>query len=212
MRTTGRLLAAATLTLAGCADSPVALSPGAPVASHVAEHASDAREPLSADVNAQLAQLRRATARFHDIDAAIAAGYTIWSPDPFAAGAACPANAEGRMGYHLVNVPLRGSPLDPGNADAELDPLQPEMLLYEKRADGKLHLVGVEFLVFEAAWEREHGADADPPTLLGQTVPYADHPFPPLTTSSVPHYELHVWIWKPNPNGMFSHWNPDISC
>lgn len=48
--------------------------------------------------------------------------------------------------------------------------------------------------------------------LLGQKVPFSTHPFPPLTDYNVDHYELHVWIWKPNPNGMFSHWNPAISC
>ena len=116
------------------------------------------------------------------------------------------------MGYHLVNPALRGSPLDPANADATLDAARPEMLLYEKRADGELHLVGVEYLVFKAAWEREHGVNAANPQLFGQTVPFSSHSFPPLTNDLVDHYELHVWIWKPNPNGMFSHWNPDIGC
>ena len=163
-------------------------------------------------VNAGLAQVRRATARYHNVAHAMADGYTVWSPDPMAPGATCASSPEGRMGYHLVKPALRGSPADPGAADATLDPLQPEMLLYEKRPNGSLRLVGVEYLVFQAAWEREHGAGAAPPTLFGREVPYSSHPFPPLVATPVAHYELHVWLWSDNPNGMFSHWNPSISC
>jgi hypothetical protein len=25
-------------------------------------------------------------------------------------------------------------------------------------------------------------------------------------------YSLHAWIWKHNPAGMFSPWNPDVTC
>ena len=25
-------------------------------------------------------------------------------------------------------------------------------------------------------------------------------------------YELHVWAWKDNPDGMFVDWNPRVSC
>ena len=60
-----------------------------------------------------LAKLRQATARYHDLDAAIAAGYTVWSPDPFAPNAACPSSPGGNMGYHLVNVSLRGGAANP---------------------------------------------------------------------------------------------------
>ena len=196
---------AVAITLAGCGDSATTLQPDSAPSFHAGEH--DGK--LSASVRAQLAQVRRATARYHNIDAAIADGYTIWSPNPFAANATCATSAQGKMGYHLINTDLRGSPASPATANAELDPMKPEMLLYEKRADGKLHLVGVEYLVFQQAWEALHGSE--PPMLLGQTVPLSVHSFTP-GGPEVPHYELHVWIWKPNPNGMFSHWNPNISC
>ena len=115
----------------------------------------------SAEVQSGLAEIRRVTAQFHDIDNAIAAGYTVWSPDP--ATASCPTSAEGNMGYHRVNLPLRGSAANPAAANAEIDLLRPEMLLYEKMANGKLRLVGVEYLVFTAAWEAAEGAGAPPP-------------------------------------------------
>jgi hypothetical protein len=25
-------------------------------------------------------------------------------------------------------------------------------------------------------------------------------------------YALHAWVWKDNPTGMFSMWNPGVSC
>jgi hypothetical protein len=26
------------------------------------------------------------------------------------------------------------------------------------------------------------------------------------------HYDLHVWLWKKNPSGMFARWNPTVTC
>jgi len=62
----------------------------------------------SPEVNAGLAEIRRATAKFHDYTKAIEAGYTVWAPNPLVSGSSCPASSEGKMGYHLVNVSLRG--------------------------------------------------------------------------------------------------------
>jgi hypothetical protein len=204
----------ALLLAAGCAaDAPTVAESHDP---HAAlSRTAKSEEKLSSDVLAALAQVRRATARYHNIDAAMADGYTVWSPNP-ATSADCMSSATGRMGYHLVNPSLRGSPLNPGGANAELDPLRPEMLLYEKLPNGKLRLVGVEYLVFQAAWQNANGgAGAAPPTLFGQTVPLSNHAFPLPgggMTGNVPHYELHVWIWSNNPNGIFDHYNPTVSC
>lgn len=176
------------LLLAGCDDSP--------------------SEP---DPNAQIEEVRDLTEPFNSVATAQAAGYTVWSPDPAPADATCASSSQGKMGYHLVNVGLRGSPADPAQGDAEIDYRAPEMLLYEKNADGTMTLVGVEYIVFEEAWERVNGAGAAPPEVLGQTMPSSTHAF----TSGgpeIPHYELHVWLHSDNPNGMFSPWNPAISC
>ena len=27
-----------------------------------------------------------------------------------------------------------------------------------------------------------------------------------------PFYQLHVWLWRPNPSGIFNDWNPKVSC
>ena len=166
---------------------------------------------LGPQVLAELAEVRRVTAPYHDLDAAMAAGYTVWSPDPFAPNATCPSSAEGQMGYHLVNVSLRGGAANPAAGDAVIDPLRPEMLLYEKRADGQVHLVGVEYIVFKAAWEREHGVGAAPPEVFGQPLLASSHTFPG-NLNPIPHYELHVWIFTSNPLGMFYPWNPTVTC
>lgn len=210
MRTLNLALGSLLVLLAGCAD-------GGPTGSTDLD--AVAAEPLGshggavtdAGVLAALAQVRRVTARYHDIDAATADGYAVWSPDPYAAGATCPSSPQGQMGYHRVNIALRGGATDPAAGDATIDPLQPEMLLYEKRADGQLHLVGVEYIVFQAAWEREHGVGAAPPQVFGQPLLASSHNFVP-SGLSIPHYELHVWIWTSNPLGIFNPWNPRVTC
>jgi hypothetical protein len=166
---------------------------------------------LTADMLASLARLRTATARFQYVDTAKAAGYTVWSPDPFAPNATCPSDPAGNMGYHLVNVSLRGIAANPAEGDVVIEDLQPEMLLYEKRADGTLYLVGVEYIVFTAAWERKHGAAAAPPKVFGQPLLASAHTFAP-GGPVIPHYELHVWLWSNNPLGVFAPWNPLIGC
>ncbi|MFN2603718.1 MAG: hypothetical protein ABR582_13315 [Gemmatimonadaceae bacterium] len=164
-----------------------------------------------ADSEAGINALRESYASYADLSKAQAAGYTVWSPDPFAAGATCPSDPAGKMGYHLVNVPLRGAASTPETGDIVLDPTKPEMLLYEKRSDGTMNLVGVEWIVFKAAWEKAKGVGAAPPTVLGQPLLASEHTFVsggPL----IPHYELHAWIWKDNPRGTFGPWNPNVTC
>ena len=80
--------------------------------------------------------VHRATARFRDVAAARAAGYAP------VLGCVSAGPDEGAMGFHLVNGNLVG--------DGRLDPERPELLIYEAR-DGRLHLLGVEFLVDAAA-------------------------------------------------------------
>ncbi len=93
----------------------------------------------------------------------------------------------GGMGFHYAKVPFDGA----------VSELEPEALLYEPRGN-TLHLVGVEYIVPFDAW-----TSATPPTLFGQTF----HRNEPLGI-----WALHVWLWKPNPSGMFADWNPNVSC
>ena len=126
--------------------------------------------------------VRSANARFHSTTQAIMAGF-----EPTDDCVAVPGI--GGMGYHWVN---------PGRVDPAFDPLQPEVVLYESGPGGSLKLVAVEYVVID----------------IGQDAPmFGDQPFDvggaPLP---VPHWTLHVWLYKDNPSGMFAKFNPNVSC
>lgn len=50
------------------------------------------------------------------------------------------------------------------------------------------------------------------PELLGQPFdgPMAGHH--PLMPEELGHWDLHVWLFKPNPLGVFSPTNPNVTC
>lgn len=147
-----------------------------------------------ADGGRVLAEPLRSTVQFHDLDTAIAAGYTLRLPD--ASGETCIADATlGTMGVHMVN---------PGLLDATIDASSPEALVYEPRKDGTLKLVAVEYVVFESAWPGSR-----PPALFGREFDYV----PVGNRYGLPaFYALHAWIWKGNPSGILFAWNPRVSC
>ncbi len=97
--------------------------------------------PASADpgIQSDLAQVRRATAQYHNIQNALDAGY-------FSTVHCVPG-----MGVHYVNPTLSGT-----------DPLAPNFLLYAPKGNGKWKLVAVEYIVFSATLSVA-------PTMFGQT-------------------------------------------
>ena len=135
-------------------------------------------------------EVRAATERFKDVAAARDAGY--------AAFLGCVSGPqEGAMGLHYVNDTLVG--------DGALDPQRPEALMYEAK-NGRLSLVGVEYIVIADAWNARNPM---PPTLMGHSFHYTGSP----NRYGIPaFYSLHVWAWRQNPNGMFVDWNPKVSC
>ena len=148
----------------------------------------------------QLASVRAATAPFHDVQAANDAGYVTELPDIF--GETCIANltnpSAGAMGVHLVDT------RPGGRLDAELDATEPEVLVYERRNDGTLKLVAVEYVAFKSAVPTR-------PTLFG--VPFDENDG--SRYGLPPFWALHAWVWKPNHTdvtGIFSQWNPRVSC
>jgi hypothetical protein len=138
-----------------------------------------------------VAAVRQATAAFHDLSAAEDAGYGPFYLCTDQAG-------EGAMGQHYVNGGLVGDPA--------IDPLAPEALVYEPMPGGGYRLVGVEYVTFQDAWDANH---ANPPSLFGRTFALVGagnrYGLPAF-------YELHVWLWRPNPSGIFNDWNPSVSC
>ena len=143
-----------------------------------------------------VANARDATAVFNDPAAALASGYDLLTD---AADLACiDQPGAGAMGIHYV----KGALVQAGTIDAA----RPQALVYERTADGRLQLAAVEYVVLQTGWDAAHTA---PPALFGQTfmVTPADNRY------GLPaFYSLHAWIWKPNPTGMFSMWNPNVSC
>ena len=50
------------------------------------------------------------------------------------------------------------------------------------------------------------------PMLLGQPFQGPMEGHEPLIPQMFHHYDLHAWLFKDNPLGMFSPTNPDVSC
>jgi hypothetical protein len=150
----------------------------------------------SPDTQTDALAIRTATQPFREVSAATAAGYAILAGTPLEACIDEPG--EGGMGFHYVNGDLVG--------DAVLDPLTPEALIYIPDAVGEPELVGVEYVVFQEAWEKANDA---PPTLLGHEMHLVTEP----NRYELPSfYQLHGWVWRSNPEGMFETWNPTVSC
>ena len=83
--------------------------------------------------------VRAATARFRNVDTAIAEGYVL--------NGGCVSGPElGAMGVHYAKFNL---------FDAVLDVTEPEVLVYEPRQGG-LHLVAAEYVTPAAAWNAAH--------------------------------------------------------
>ncbi len=131
-------------------------------------------------------KVRSATAQYQDVAVAIANGY---EPGPCVSGP-----NKGAMGVHFINVSLLGK---------EVNAESPEALIYEPTRDGRMRLVGVEFITFASDWVGEV------PTLDGHLFHYSGSP----NRYGIPaFYELHVWAWRYNPDGTFSDWNSHVSC
>lgn len=139
----------------------------------------------------KLARVRAATAAFHNEALAVAGGYQRTDE--------CVASPDGGMGYHYAH-PAR-------IADDVIDKDKPELLLYAPAAGGERRLVAVEY--FKADADQDLSTDGDRPSLFGQPF---DGPMPGHSSDMPVHYDLHLWVWRSNPEGVFSPFNPRVSC
>jgi hypothetical protein len=144
-----------------------------------------------------LSSARAGAARFHNIENAIGADYGQFTD---VNGIACIDNpGVGAMGIHYVNSALVGDPAE--------NPATPEAVVYEPKENGHLRLVAVEYIVVKSAWEA--AGNTSPPSLFGEQFMLIPSP----NRFGLPDfYALHAWIGKHNPSGMFSMWNPAVSC
>lgn len=181
------LLAVAVVLIVGASLIPVA-----------AESMSSSMIPSA--VVGEIARARLATAKYAmNLDAAKADGYAIITP------------MIPNMGYHFLNGKIQG-----------FDVTKPPILVYvrkdnawqlvaiewvyPKRPD-KSPLQGAEYGAFAAACHYVDGSfvEAAGEAKCGKTNPKTGAAFtfwhPPLVT-------LHLWIWYPNPTGVYGEFNP----
>jgi hypothetical protein len=135
--------------------------------------------------------VRQATARFKDVSVAEAEGYSLQF--------GCVSGPDaGAMGLHFVNGAIVASGV--------LDAARPQIVIYEPQPDGRLKLIGADYLLIASVWDASHSG---PPQLMGQAFHYFETP----NRFGLPaFYTLHVWAWKENPNGAFVNWHPNVSC
>jgi hypothetical protein len=181
-------LAGAALLASFALGSPTAGAHDVAPSSHRGHSASHGR-PVD---QAAIVQIRQATAKYHNVDVALADGYV-----PVGECAELPG--VGAMGIHYLNPELA--------MDDVIDPTKPELLLYEPGEDGKVHLVGAEW--FMADPDQDLATDEGRPTIFG--TPF-DGPMEGHEPGMPVHFDLHAWVWKANPAGTFAAWNPNVSC
>jgi hypothetical protein len=150
-----------------------------------------------------VAGARDATARYHDLDSADAAGYTIVVAD--LAGITCIDSADGAMGIHYLNLGLAPE-LGDAAAEATVDAATPELLVYAPGPNGQLRLVALEYLALRANWDAHNAA---PPSLFGRTF---DLTLAGNRYGLPDFYSLHAWIWAPNPTDLFAPYNTRVTC
>ena len=177
MHRSGLLLVACALAACGTSHE----TPTPPMAMH---HESFVSSVVPAPAQQrEIAHLREVTARFHNIDAAQAAGWSVPVPGCFS------DPQLGGMGFHFEN---------PKVVDGVVDADNPEFLLYEPGPNGVLQFVAVEYAVPFTAWTAP-----TPPEVFG--IPFHRNEAFGL-------WILHVWHIRENPSGIFSDWNPRVSC
>jgi hypothetical protein len=141
---------------------------------------------------------KSSTARFHDLDKAIDAGYSVTVADVNGITCISDPAGSGTMGVHMLN---------PALVDATIDADAPELLVYAPKPDGELKLVALEYLVLKSVWEA--AGNTSPPALFGQEFMLT----PAGNRYGLPDfYALHAWIWNSNPSGLFSPYNSSVSC
>jgi hypothetical protein len=152
----------------------------------VAGTAAAISAPAGSNPRDDFQSAKAATARYHSVKQARAAGYVAMGP--------CVESPDGAMGIHFENAELMEDPA--------LDVRRPEILLYIPGKHGKLKLIGAEYLI-------EADQTASAPELFGQPF---DGPFEAHHPAMEEHYELHAWLWADNPSGRHAPFNPELDC
>ncbi len=207
------------LSLAGCsgpAEGEAASNQG-PEGTDDAAAVIASVEATDPELAAELREILEQTQRFRDVEVALAEGYM---PDPMdmcvtSAMEGYPAQLGG-MGIHYFRPDLLGiTEVEPRVAGMGIheDFREPGVLIYEPQADGSLRLVAVENLIFEAPW-RAAGHEGPPAFRGNEYFHLVENPRTEVDEAHgfEPHFELHLWLYRENPTGLFTPFNPGVSC
>ena len=162
-------------------------------------HAQATQQGKAVNNTAAINAVKAALDKYKDPIVAIREGYlsTLGCVD-FPTGGSEHGGMEykpGAMGVHFINMALVGP---------KLDSTKPQVLLYEPVGD-KLVLTGAEWFVPTAV-------SKTPPTILGHQLMGPMEGHAPIMPADLHHWDLHVWLYKNNPNGMFSATNSAVKC
>lgn len=199
-----------TVFVSDAAQSQEMVATAVPTAADLADRATA--------LDAAVPALREATARFKDVEVALAEGYIR---DPMNLCVTAPFEGYpsqlGTMGIHFFRPDLLGlTATEPrvNGVGVHMDFSQPAVLIYVPDEEGNLRLGAIESLVFKKAWYE--AGNSGLPEFHGQQFWHmVDNP----ATSDVdeahgfePHYELHLWVHEENPLGVAFPFNPNASC
>lgn len=169
------------------------------------------------DLAGELEAIRAATEKYRDADVALEEGYLRDPMDlcvtPEMEGL---PRQLGGMGIHFFRPDLLAiTQVEPrvAGVGTHEDFRQPGVLIYEPQADGSLELVAVENVIFEAGW-LEAGRSGPPEFMDNQYYKMVENPRTEADEAHgfEPHYELHLWLYRENPSGLFAQFNPNVSC
>ena len=199
-------VAALAFTIAGCgSDAPVQSS------SQHSHQSGIALASLSRAATAQtLNDLTALTAPFHDVDAAEAAGYSLFKAPPLTALDGCISSAsDGGMGYHYSRLNNLG--------DDSVSLLDPEFFVYAPkngpRTDGEARrrLAAFDYFIpYSAKWPGPDNPTFKRAPTLHDFSTMRDLPDIAFAPSRFQGWMFHIWLWEHNPAGMFTNWNTSV--
>ncbi len=148
---------------------------------------------------AHLTAIRAALDKYQDPIVAVREGYfsTVGCVDYPAGGTGegMMAYKPGGMGVHFLNPALIGP---------KLDSIKPQVLIYEP-VGNRLQLVAAE-------WFMPTAISKEAPVIFGTKLDGPMEGHAPVLPAELHHWDLHVWLWKDNPNGVMHPTNSTIKC
>ncbi len=158
---------------------------GASITGHVHGTPGSVSPQESQILSRQIAAAKSATAKYRSLAAAKADGYI--QVTQFIPG----------LGLHLANL---------GISNRIFDPARPQVLLYQPDRSGKLVLVGVAYSIAHTGLDDPQPAGfAGNADVCAQPCRKMGGYFQAKTA-----WLLHAWIWKTNPDGLFTENNPSV--